>query len=157
MGNRPISGISMGAFDRIAGSEAGAEGALAGIIVVLGRALFVLIFLMSGPSLFSSATAGNAAQHGLPLAQFLVPAAGVVAILGGLSVLLGYRARIGAWLIVLFLAIVTPVMHNFWAAANPAETQQQLVNFLKNLSVLGGALLLTQFGAGPWSLDARRK
>lgn len=157
MANRPMSGISMGTFDRVAGSDARAAGALAGIIIVLGRALFVLIFLMAGPSLFTSATAGYAAQHGLPLAHFLVPAAGVVAILGGLSVLLGYRARTGAWLIVLFLAIVTPVMHNFWAAANPAESQQQLVNFLKNLSMLGGALLLTQFGAGPWSLDARRK
>jgi putative oxidoreductase len=49
------------------------------------------------------------------------------------------------------------VMHNFWAIADPAAAQTQLVNFMKNVSMLGGALLITQFGAGPWSLDARRK
>ncbi len=98
-----------------------------------------------------------AAQHGVPMPQILVPAAGVLAGLGGLSILLGYRAKIGAWLIAIFLLAVTPIMHNFWTIADPAMAQAQLVNFMKNISMLGGALVITQFGAGPWSLDARRK
>ena len=49
------------------------------------------------------------------MASILVPFSGVLAVLGGLSILLGYRARIGAWLIVLFLIGITPKMHNFWA------------------------------------------
>lgn len=54
-----------------------------------------------------------------------------------------------------FLIAVTP-MHKFWGLVDPVMAQMEMVMFLKNLSMLGGALLITQFGAGPWSLDARR-
>lgn len=81
---------------------------------------------------------------------------GVISLVGGLSILLGYRAKIGAWLIVVFLVLVTPIMHKFWGVADPNLAQLQMINFMKNLSMLGGALLITQFGAGPLSLDARR-
>ena len=80
----------------------------------------------------------------------------VISVVGGLSILLGYRAKIGAWLIVLFLLIVTPIMHKFWGLTDPMMAQVQMINFMKNLSMLGGALLIVQFGAGPLSLDARR-
>jgi putative oxidoreductase len=69
---------------------------------------------------------------------------------------LGYRARLGAWLIVLFLVPVTLAMHNFWAVKDPMMAQMQMIMFMKNVSMLGGALLITQFGAGPLSLDAHR-
>jgi putative oxidoreductase len=71
-------------------------------------------------------------------------------------VLLGYHAKIGAWLIVVFLVPVTLTMHNFWTITDPAIRQTQLVMFLNNVSMLGGALLISQFGAGPFSLDERR-
>jgi putative oxidoreductase len=74
----------------------------------------------------------------------------------GLSILFGYRAKFGGWLIALFLAGVTPMLHNFWAVSDPMMHRIQMVMFLKNLSMLGGALLIAQFGAGPWSLDNRR-
>jgi putative oxidoreductase len=129
----------------------------AGPIALLGRLLFALIFLMSAPMDFSSQTIAYAASQGVPFASIAVPLAGVIALAGGLSVLLGYRARIGAWLIVLFLAAVTPMMHNFWAVTDPTMHQMQFIMFLKNLSMLGGALFISQTGAGPWSLDARAK
>jgi putative oxidoreductase len=152
MGNQPVSGFSTGMPIGL-----GRENAFTGIIVLLARVLFVLIFLTAGPTLLLPPAAEHAMQHGFPLAHILVPIAGVIVILGGLSVLLGYHARIGASLIVLFLVIVTPTMHNFWAVADPMMAKDQMAHFLKNLSMLGGALLITQFGAGPWSLDARRK
>jgi putative oxidoreductase len=86
-----------------------------------------------------------------------VPIAGLLALAGGLSILLGYRAKIGAWLIALFLIGVTPMMHKFWVISDPMRYQLQLATFMRNVSMLGGALLISQFGAGPWSLDARRK
>jgi putative oxidoreductase len=49
------------------------------------------------------------------------------------------------------------MLHNFWAVSDPMMHQMQLVMFMKNVSMMGGALLISQFGAGPWSLDARRK
>ena len=84
-----------------------------------------------------------------------VPLSGILGGVGGLSILLGYRAKIGAWLIVLFLVPVTVTMHNFWAVTDPMMAQLQLAMFMKNLSMLDGALLITYFGAGPLSLDAR--
>jgi putative oxidoreductase len=90
----------------------------------------------------------------VPLASLAVPLSGVVALAGGLSVLLGYRAKIGAWLIVAFLIPVTLAMHNFWTVADPAASQAQLIMFMNNVSMLGGALLISQFGTGSFSLDA---
>jgi len=129
----------------------------AGPIVLLGRFLFVLIFVMAAPNHFSSQTIAYAASQGVPLASIAVPLSGVIALAGGLSILLGYRAKIGAWLLVLFLAVVTPMLHNFWTVADPMMHQMQFIMFMKNVSILGGALFISQFGAGPWSLDARRK
>jgi putative oxidoreductase len=123
-------------------------------LVPIGRACFAAIFLKSAPNHFTPAYAAAAAQHGVPLASILVPLSGVLALAGGLSVLLGYRARIGAWLLVAFLVPVTLMMHNFWAAP-PQMAQMQQGMFMKNLAMLGGALLMTYFGAGPVSLDKR--
>jgi len=123
-------------------------------VPLLGRLLFGLIFIMSSFGHFSSSTIGYAAQHGVPAAHFLVPLAGVMALLGGLSVLFGFKARFGALLLILFLVPVTFTMHNFWAVSDPAARQMQMINFLKNLSMLGGALLISYFGAGPVSVDA---
>jgi len=129
----------------------------AGPIVLLGRFLFVLIFVMSGPRHFMSQTIAYVASQGVPLASITVPISGILALAGGLSVVVGYRAKIGAWLLVVFLAAVTPLMHKFWGVTDPMMYQMQFINFMKNVSMLGGALLITQLGAGPWSLDARRK
>ncbi len=129
--------------------------AISGPIVLLGRLFFGLIFVLAGPRHFASQTITYAASQGVPLASFVVPFSGVLAILGGLSILLGYRAKIGAWFIALFLIGVTPMMHNFWAVADPMMHQMQMIMFMKNLSTLGGALLISQLGSGPWSLDSR--
>lgn len=130
--------------------------ALAGPLVLLGRLFFALIFLTAAPNHFRSQTIAYAASQGVPLPSVAVPLSGLLALVGGFSILLGYRARFGAWLIALFLVGVTPMLHNFWAVSDPMMHQMQMIMFMKNLSMLGGALLITQFGAGSWSLDNRR-
>ena len=90
----------------------------------------------------------------MPLASIAVPLSGGVAIAGGLSILLGYRAKLGAWLIVLFLIPVTLMLHKFWTVQDPMMAQIQMILFMKNVSMLGAALLISHFGAGPFSLDA---
>jgi putative oxidoreductase len=127
-----------------------------GAVVVLGRFLFVLIFLMAASNHFTKQTIAFAASQGVPLASIAVPLSGVLAIAGGLSILLGYRAKLGAWLIALFLVPVTLMMHKFWLVQDPMMAQIQMILFMKNVSMLGGALLISQLGAGPFSLDARR-
>ena len=127
-----------------------------GAVVLLGRLLFAAIFLMAGANHFSKQSIGYAASQGVPLASILVPISGILAIAGGLSILLGYRAKIGAWLIALFLIPVTLMMHKFWAVSDPMMAQVQMIMFMKNVAMLGGALLISQFGAGPLSVDSRR-
>lgn len=125
--------------------------------VLLGRILYSLIFLNSGLSHFSGMAVGYASSQGVPLASFLVPFSGVMAIVGGLLILLGYKAKWGAWLIVAFLIPVTFMMHAFWKETDPMQKQMQMAMFMKNISMLGGAFLITWFGAGPVSFDNRRK
>src|SRR3981189_3948239 len=127
-----------------------------GAVVVLGRFFFALIFLLAGANHFNKQTIGYAASQGVPLASLPVPLSGAVAIAGGLSILLGYRAKLGAWLLVLFLIPVTLMLHKFWTVSDPMMAQIQMILFMKNVAMLGGALLISQFGAGPFSLDARR-
>jgi putative oxidoreductase len=126
-------------------------------LVLLGRVLYVAIFIMAAPGHFSAGTIGYAASQGVPLASIAVPLSGMIALAGGLSILLGYRARWGAWLIVLFLVPVTVMMHNFWAVRDPNAAQLQQIMFMKNLSMLGAALMIAHFGSGPLSLDDRKK
>ncbi|HEY6100739.1 MAG TPA: DoxX family protein [Anaeromyxobacter sp.] len=125
-------------------------------IVPVGRVLFAAIFVASGPGHFSQNMVGYAAAQGVPMAKLAVPVAGILALLGGLGIALGYRARLGAWLLVIFLVPVTLYMHAFWGVKDPQMAMMQQVSFMKNVSMLGGALLLAYFGAGPVSLDARR-
>ena len=119
-----------------------------------GRQLFSIIFIVASAGHFSPSTVGYAAQHGVPMPELLVPLSGIIALTGGLSVLLGYQTRLGAWLLVIFLVPVTLVMHNFWAASDAVVFQVEKGMFLRNVTMLGGALLISYFGAGPLSLDA---
>ena len=128
-----------------------------GWVVLLVRLLFAAIFVMAGLGHFSKQEIASAAGQGVPMASLMVPVSGVIALVGGLSILLGHRAKLGASLIILFLVPVTLMMHRFWAVTNPMLAQTQMIMFLKNMSLLGGALLISQFGAGPCSLDARRE
>jgi putative oxidoreductase len=122
-------------------------------LVPVGRLLFSAIFISSGVGHFSASTIGYAASQGVPMASVLVPLSGVLAILGGLSILTGFKARIGAALIVVFLVPVTLMMHAFWNVADPQMHQMQQIMFMKNLAMLGGALVMMYFGAGPISVD----
>ncbi len=124
-------------------------------IVLIGRVIFSLIFIMAILGHFTQKEISYAAGAGVPLASFLVPFSGIIAALGGLSIALGYKAKLGAWLIVIFLLPVTLMMHNFWAVHNPAAAQMQMVMFMKNLTIMGGALMIAFFGSGPLSLDSK--
>ncbi len=122
-------------------------------LVLLARILYTAVFLYSVPSHFSESTIQYAVSQGVPMAWIAVPLSGIVALLGGLSILLGYRAKEGAVLIVLFLAPVTLLLHKFWTITDPAAAMLQQIQFMENVSLLGAALLIAHFGSGPLSLE----
>ena len=123
------------------------------LVSLFGRQLFSIIFILSSAGHFKPSMVEYAAQHGVPFPGLLVPLSGIVALAGGLSVLLGYQTRLGAWLLTLFLIPVTLMMHNFWAAPDARAFAVESALFLRNVALLGGALLIGHFGGGPLSLD----
>lgn len=124
-------------------------------VALVGRILFSLIFLISSVGHFSAENIKYAASQGVPLANVLVPASGIMAAVGALSIIVGYKAQVGAWLIVIFLLPVTFMMHQFWDVGDPSVQQMQLAMFMKNISMLGAALLISYFGSGPLSIDQK--
>jgi putative oxidoreductase len=88
------------------------------------------------------------------MASLLVPVSVVLALMGGLSVLVGFQTRLGAALLVIFLIAVTFEIHRFWTAPDATSFLIEKAMFMKNLSMLGGALIIRYFGAGPLSMDA---
>jgi putative oxidoreductase len=119
----------------------------------LGRGLFAFNFVLALPYHFTHEAVQVAAEQGVPLAGVLVPLSGLLALAGGLSVAIGYKTRWGAWALVAFLVPVTLWMHAFWRLSNPNTVLVEQVLFLKNLSMLGAALLISQLGPGPVSVD----
>jgi putative oxidoreductase len=126
-------------------------------IVPIGRFLYSFIFLITIMNQFSPQAIAFAVLSGLPVAEVLVPLSGILAILGAISIILGYKAKLGAWFIILFLIPVTFYMHPFWNETDSLKWQIQLVDFMKNISMIGAALLITYFGSGPLSIDLKNK
>ena len=125
------------------------------LTLLLGRLGLGLIFILSALGKFK--TFGGIAtmlaeQKHLPAATLLLGVAVFLEVAGGLSVLAGFKTRIGAVLLIIFLVPVTLVMHNFWAFQG-AEQMNQMANFLKNVSIGGGLLLLHASGPGKYSVD----
>lgn len=121
-----------------------------------GRSALALIFIVSGlGKLTDPATTGAyIASKGLPLATVLAVLAGAIEVAGGLSVVLGARARWGALALAAFLVPVTIIFHNPAGLVGMAA-QMEMIQVFKNLAILGGLLTVASLGAGPVSVDSR--
>jgi putative oxidoreductase len=121
-----------------------------------GRVLLALIFIISGYGKIGgyAGTAGYMASKGMPMVEVLLPLTILVELGGGLLLAIGWKARWAAAALFLFLIPVTLVFHNP-AGLAPAEAGQQMINLLKNVSIMGGMLGLFAFGPGGFSLDAK--
>ena len=129
---------------------------LRGPLTVLGRLLLCTIFFM--------AAVGNKIPHfsdvarvmesvGVPAPQLLLVGAIVFLLAGSLSVIVGYKARVGAALLLTFLVLASYYFHPFWKLEGQAQ-QEQMIHFMKNLSMMGAMLFVMANGSGPMSLDS---
>jgi putative oxidoreductase len=126
--------------------------------VLIGRVLLALMFVLAGfGKLFGGldGTAGYIASKGLPMPMVLAVAAGVLELVAGLLLIVGWQARWAALALALFTLLASVLFHNYWAMPAEQQMMQQLM-FMKNLSVVGGLLVVFAFGAGALSLDGRR-
>jgi uncharacterized membrane protein YphA (DoxX/SURF4 family) len=121
---------------------------------LLGRVVFGGFFLYNGLHHFKQlrSMAQYAGAKGVPLPEAAVSATGAALLLGGASVLLGVRPKMGLAAILTFLAGVSPVMHDFWNVAEPEKRQLEMINFAKNMALLGAALALLGVEE-PWPLS----
>jgi putative oxidoreductase len=122
-----------------------------------GRILMSLLFIMSGWGKLTafSGTAGYMASAGMPHPELLLPFAIAIELGGGLMLLFGWKTRLAALALFVFTIPATLIFHNFWAA-DAANAQNQMIHFMKNVTILGGMLYVMAFGAGPLSLDNRK-
>lgn len=121
---------------------------------VAGRVLLALMFIISGYGKITAfaGTAGFMASKGIPMAEFALVIAILVELGGGLLLVAGWKARWAALAMFLFIIPTTLIFHNFWAA-DAAQAQNQMIHFMKNVTIMGGMLYVVAFGAGPLSID----
>ncbi len=124
---------------------------------LVGRLLLALLFLPAGIAKIGgyAGTVGYIASKGLPLPEVGALVAIVVEVGGGLALIAGFGTRFAALGLALFTLAASVVFHNYWALPADQQMVQQLM-FFKNIAVVGGLLTLAAWGAGAWSLDARR-
>ncbi len=117
--------------------------------LILGRAALSFIFILSGfGKIFSFAgTAGYMESKGFFLAPFFLVAAILIEVLGGLSVLTGYKIKWCALALIVFLIPASLIFHNFWTLEGAAQ-QQEMISFLKNISILGGLVYIRSTSRG---------
>ena len=119
-------------------------------LALLGRSLIALIFLIAGlrKALVFTMTVGYFGKLGIPMPELVVPLSIIVEIGGAILLVLGYRLVIVATVMALFTLVAALTAHQFWAAADPLAYSAQLNNFLKNIAMIGGFVMVI--------VDARR-
>jgi len=131
--------------------------ALQNPLALVSRLLLAALFLPAGLSKIGGfeGTAGYIASVGLPMPAVGAAVAIAVEVLGALALILGLGTRWAALALAVFTLVASFFFHNFWAMPAEQQMMQQLM-FMKNIGVVGGLLALVAFGAGAFSLDARR-
>ena len=126
--------------------------ALTTVVPALGRLLISTLFLLAGMSKLAAPamTIGYIQSVGLPLPAVAFGLAAFTEIVGGITLLLGYRTRLVAGILFVFTLLTAAFFHNHFA------DQNQFIHFFKNVAIAGGLLHVVAFGGGRLSLDGRR-
>lgn len=116
--------------------------------MLIGRILFAIMFVLSGINHLTKTEAmtGYAQFKKVPAAKLSVQVSGLILLLGGLSVILGVWLDLGAIVLAVVLVLMALKMHDFWAA-DESSKQTEMIGFLKNISMAGGALFLFAIAA----------
>ena len=119
-------------------------------VFLIGRIVFGGFFLYNGINHFKQqkVLSQYAGAKNVPHPDLAVMASGLAMAVGGASVILGLKPQIGTLAIMAFLGTASPLMHNFWTVQDPNQRQQELINFSKNIALLGAALALA--GVEDW-------
>jgi uncharacterized membrane protein YphA (DoxX/SURF4 family) len=130
---------------------------ISSIAFLIGRVIVGVFFLVNGFNHFAQLNmmTGYAKSKGIPAPALAVGGSGVLLFLGGLSLLLGFHPTIGVALLVIFLLGVSFGIHNFWTVQDQQAKMAEMINFLKNMAILG-LLLMTLAIPRPWLMSLGR-
>jgi putative oxidoreductase len=125
---------------------------------LLGRVLLAMLFVPSGWGKIAgfSGLVGYISSKGIPMPEVCAAIAIATELGLGLLLLVGWQTRWVALLMAIFVAVITPIFHNYWAVPE-AQVMAQKMNFFKNFAITGGLLAFAAFGAGAFSIDGRRR
>ena len=123
-------------------------------VALVGRILLAVMFIISGFGKIAGfdGTVGYIASKGLPIAQLVAIGTIAVELGGGIMLAVGFKARWAALALAIFTLLAAIIFHNFWAA-EAAQKMSQQINFMKNISIVGGMLMVFAFGPGRLSVD----
>ena len=122
--------------------------------LLAGRILLAYIFVLSGYGKITNfaGTAGYMAKYGMPMIEFFLVCAILLELVGSLMLVVGWKARWGALALIVFVVPTTLIFHAYWAVP-PEQAYGQMIQFQKNLAILGGLLYALFAGPGRLSLD----
>lgn len=128
-----------------------ATGHVSDVALLVGRLLFGGLFVYNGLNHFRNraATTAYSAYKRVPAPAAATVISGAWLLASGLSIVLGAWPHTGALMVVVFLLVVTPVMHDFWTVADQTQRLGEFINFSKNVALLGAALMLLAIPS-PW-------
>jgi putative oxidoreductase len=120
----------------------------------LGRVLLGLIFVIAGFGKITGfeGTVGYISAYNLPMPQILAMLAIIIELGGGILLIIGWKARWAALALFVFVLVVSPIFHGFWAVPED-QKQMQMIMFLKNLAIMGGMLFVAAYGPGPMAAE----
>lgn len=129
---------------------------LQNLALVIARILFVAVFAFQdaiyNKIFYASRSIQYMSSFGLPYPHVLLVLTIIVELLAGFMIISGWKAQWGAFFIFCFTLGATCIFHRFWNYIEPAEIQNQLNHFMKNISIMGGAIFIMVFGVGKYSL-----
>ncbi len=120
-----------------------------------GRIMFSMIFIMMGVMHLAKpqGLTAYAESQGTPAARLSVYVTGLMILIGGILLALGWHRFIGAGLIAIFLVVAAVTMHTFWRVTDEQERNHQMAHFFKNIALAGAALLVAYWSGGPWPMS----
>lgn len=129
------------------------------LMVTTGRVLLGLYFIVPGISKVTGyeATSAYMASHNMAFITFFLIFTIILQLGGGTALVLGYRTHLVAFVLAGLTLVISLVLHDFWTMpSGELQTGHETQNFVKNMAIMAGLLVLAGLGAGPWSLDRRR-
>jgi putative oxidoreductase len=125
-------------------------------LLLIARILFVAVFAFQdaiyNKIIYASRSIQLMNNFGLPYPHVLLVLIVIMELLAGFMIITGWKSQWGAFLILCFTLAATCIFHRFWTYSDPAEFQNQLNHFMKNISIIGGAIFIMVFGVGKWKI-----